>query len=172
MASFTTRDLENPLKASVLRSGLHYLKHTYNLSDEAVVETWVENPYWQYFCGCEYFEHEFPIDPTSMTRWRNRLQEAGMEKLLEQTIKIGLKTGVLKQQQLKRLSIDTTVQEKAIAFPTDARLYQKMRLKLVKKARDCGIELCQSYIRVGRRSFVMHQRYSPARQFKTCRQAA
>jgi len=155
-----------PAKSTRLMVGLHYLKYIYNLSDEAVVETWAENPYWQYFCGCEYFEHEFPIDPTSMTRWRNRLQEAGMEKLLEQTIKAGLKTGVLKRQQLKRLSVDTTVQEKAIAFPTDARLYQKMRLKLVKKARDCGIELRQSYRRVGKRAFVMHQRYSHARQFK------
>ena len=72
-----------PAKSTRLMVGLHYLKYTYNLSDEAVVETWVENPYWQYFCGAEYFEHEFPIDPTSMTRWRNRLQEAGMEKLLE-----------------------------------------------------------------------------------------
>jgi len=58
------------------------------------------------------------------------------------------------------------VQEKAIAFPTDARLYQKMRVKLVKKARDCGIALRQSYSRVGKRAFVMHNRYSHARQFK------
>ena len=155
-----------PAKSTRLMVGLHYLKYSYNLSDEAVVERWVENPYWQYFCGEEYFEHEPPIDPTSMTRWRNRIKEAGMETLLLETIKAGLKTGVLKRHHLKKLAVDTTVQEKAIAFPTDARLYQKMRLKLVKKAASCRVELRQSYKRVGKRAFVMHHRYSHARQFK------
>ena len=155
-----------PAKSTRLMVGFHYLKYAYNLSDESVVERWVENPYWQYFCGGEFFEHELPIDPTSMTKWRNRIKEAGMEKLLEQTIKAGLKTGVLKQHQLRKLTVDTTVQEKAIAFPTDARLYQKMRLKLAKKAGDYGIQLRQSYRRVGKRAFVMHHRYSHARQFK------
>ena len=60
-----------PGVATRLMVGLHYLKHTFDLSDEAVVERWVENPYWQYFCGEEYFSHELPIDPSSMTRdWR------------------------------------------------------------------------------------------------------
>lgn len=139
-----------PAKPTRLMVGLHYLKYTYNLSDEAVVETWIENPYWQYFCGEQYFQHELPIEPTSMTKWRNRIKDAGMEKLLEQTISAGLKTGILKQHQLKKLVVDTTVQEKAIAFPTDARLYHKMRLKLVKKAQQCGVELRQSYHRVAK----------------------
>jgi len=86
--------------------------------------------------------------------------------LLEQTIRAGLKTGILKQHQLKRLVADTTVQEKAIAFPTDARLYHKMRLKLVKKAQLCDIELRQSYHRVAKRAFVMQHRFSHARHFK------
>lgn len=155
-----------PAKPTRLLVGLHYLKYTYNLSDEAVVERWIENPYWQYFCGEQYFQHEFPIDPTSMTKWRNRIKDAGAEKLLEQTIRAGLKTGILKQHQLKRLVADTTVQEKAIAFPTDARLYHKMRLKLVKKAKQCGVELRQSYSRVAKRAFVMQHRFSHARHFK------
>jgi IS5 family transposase len=155
-----------PAKPTRLMVGLHYLKYTYNLSDEAVVEMWIENPYWQYFCGEQYFQHQFPIDPTSMTKWRNRIKDAGMEKLLEQTIVAGLKTGTLKQHQLKRLVADTTVQEKAIAFPTDARLYHKMRLKLVKKAEQCGVELRQSYQRVAKRAFCLQHRYSHARQLK------
>jgi len=155
-----------PAKPTRLMVGLHYLKYTYNLSDEATVRMWIENPYWQYLCGEQYFQHRFPIDPTSMTRWRNRIKDAGMEKLLEQTIIAGLKTGVLKQHQLKKLVADTTVQEKAIAFPTDARLYHKMRLKLVNKARWCGVELRQSYHRVAKRAFCLQHRYSHARQFK------
>jgi len=146
--------------------GIHYLKYTYNLSDESVVERWVENPYWQYFCGEQYFQHQLPIEPTTMTKWRNRIKDEGMEKLLEQTVKVGLKTGILKQHQLKRLTADTTVQEKAIAFPTDAKLYQKMRIKLVKKAKEHSVELRQSYERVGKKAFVMHHRYSHAKQFK------
>jgi IS5 family transposase len=155
-----------PAKPTRLMVGLHYLKYTYNLSDEAVVRMWIENPYWQYFCGEQYFQHQFPIDPTSMTRWRNRIKDAGMEKLLEQTIIAGLKTGALKQHQLKKLVADTTVQEKAIAFPTDARLYHKMRLKLVNKAQRCGVELRQSYQRVSKRAFCLQHSYSHAKQFK------
>ncbi len=155
-----------PAKPTRLMAGLHYLKSAYNLSDESVVERWIENPYWQYFCGEQYFQHEFPIDPTSMTKWRNRIKDAGMEKLLEQTISAGLKTGTVKPHQLKKIVVDTTVQEKATAFPTDARLYHKMRIKLVKKAQDNDIELRQSYQRVAKRAFVMQHRFSHARQFK------
>ena len=53
--------------------GLHYLKYTFNESDESVVERWVENPYWQYFCGYEYLQHELALHPTSLTRWRDRV---------------------------------------------------------------------------------------------------
>jgi IS5 family transposase len=155
-----------PAKSTRLMVGLHYLKYSYNLSDEAIVAGWVENPYWQYFCGEQYFQHEFPIDPTSMTKWRNRLQSKGVEKLLEETIKAGLVTGILKQHQLDKLVADTTVQQKAIAFPTDARLYHKMRLKLVKKAQECGLELRQSYQRVAKKAFIMQHRFSHARQMK------
>jgi IS5 family transposase len=72
-----------------------------------------------------YFEHEMPIDPSSMVRWRKRIGEAGAEDLLKQTIGSGLKIKAIKGHQLKRVNVDTTVQEKAIRYPTDARLYQK-----------------------------------------------
>ena len=155
-----------PAKPTRLMVGLHYLKYAHNLSDEEVVQRWIENPYWQYFCGERYFQHQFPIEPTSMTKWRNRIKDAGMEKLLEQTIVAGLKTGTLKRHQLERLVADTTVQEKAIAFPTDARLYHRMRLKLVKKASSAGVELRQSYQRVAKRAFCLQHRFTHARQFK------
>lgn len=74
-----------PAVATRLMVGLHYLKHLYQLSDEDVVEQWVENPYWQYLCGSQYFEHEFPIHPTSMTRWRKKVAASGAEQLVAET---------------------------------------------------------------------------------------
>ena len=155
-----------PAKPTRLLVGLHYLKHAFDLSDEEVVEQWVENPYWQHFCGEEYFQHEFPIDPSSMTKWRNRVKSAGLEKLLEQTIVSGLKTRVLKRTSLNRINVDTTVQEKAVTFPTDSKLYHRMREKLVNEAKACGIELRQSYKRLSKNSLFMQGRYRHARQGK------
>ncbi len=74
-----------------LMVGLHYLKYIYSLSDEAVVERWVENPYRQYLCGGVFFEHKFPIDPSSMSRFRERLKRAGLEELFKETIRAGLR---------------------------------------------------------------------------------
>ena len=127
-------DAGRPAISTRLMAALHYLKYTDNLSDEDVVSGWVENPYWQYFSGMKYFEHEFPIHPTSMTRWRKRIGESGAEELLKETIEAGLKLKAVKKTQLKRINIDTTVQEKDIRFPTDARLYDRVRELLV---RDC-----------------------------------
>jgi len=146
--------------------GLHYLKHAYNVSDEAVVERFLENPYWQYFCGCEYFQHEFPLDPTSLVKWRKRIGPKGMEKLLQATIETAKSKEYLTEKHLERVNVDTTVQEKAIAFPTDARLYHKARRILVRLAKRAGTELRQTYERLGKRAFIMHGRYSHARQTK------
>ncbi len=70
--------------AACLIAGLHHLKHLHDLSDEQVVRDWIENTYWQYFCGEEYFQHQMPIHPTTMTKWRNRLGKSGSETLLQQ----------------------------------------------------------------------------------------
>lgn len=158
-----------PAKPTRLMVGLHYLKHAKGLSDEEVVAQWVENAYWQLFCGEECFQHAFPIDPSSMTRWRNRLRSEGLEKLLEQTIVSGLKTKVLKRTSLQRLNVDTTVQEKAVSFPTDAKLYHNLRIKLVREAKVQGVELRQTYTRKSKQSLVMQSRYAHARQMKRSR---
>ena len=71
------RPLGRPAKPTRLMVGLSYLQHTFNLSDEAVVQRWIENPYDQWFCGCEYFQHELPCDPSSLTRWRKRIGPEG-----------------------------------------------------------------------------------------------
>lgn len=115
-------DMGRPGNAIRLMVGLHYLKHTFNESDESLVERWVENPYWQYFCGYEYLQHTFPIHPTSMVKWRQRVGAERLEQLLGETIRIAMATKQVSPQQLRQITVDTTVQEKAIAFPTDARL--------------------------------------------------
>lgn len=114
-------DEGRPAIATRLMAALHYLKYTHDLSDEDTVALWVENPYWQHFSGRQHFEHKFPIDPSSMTRWRKRIGVDGAETLLSQTITTAVKQGYLKRAQLTKVSVDTTVQTKEIRFPTDAR---------------------------------------------------
>jgi IS5 family transposase len=120
---------------------LHYLKYQFDLSNEVVVAQWVENIYWQHFSGEQFIQYEAPIDPSSMTRWRKRLGEEGAELMLKQTIDAGMKMRVITPRQIKRVNIDTTVQTKAIRFPTDARLYNRARERLVKEARKRGLRI-------------------------------
>ena len=152
-----------------LMVALHYLKYQHDLSDEDVVALWVENPYWQHFSGMRHFQHQMPIDPSSMTRWRKRLGDAGAEQMLRATIEAGMKMRVIRPAELKRVNVDTTVETKAIRFPTDARLYQRMRERLVKAARGEGLTIKQSYRHVGRRLLMQSSRYAHARQMKRAR---
>jgi IS5 family transposase len=147
-----------------LMVGLQYLKHSYNESDESIVEKFIENPYWQYFCGYEYFQHYFPIDPSSLTRFRQRIGSRGIEELFKELLNTAKRTGNLKKSHLNKVNVDTTVQEKAIAFPTDARLYYKMRESLVRAAEKRGIELRQNYKRVSKKVLAKQGHYSHAKQ--------
>jgi len=99
------------------------------------------------------------LHPTALVKWRKRIGEAGMECLLAETIACAGRMGALTHHDVAKVNVDTTVQEKAIAFPTDARLYQKMRISLVREARRQGIELRQTYERVGKKALVMRGRY-------------
>jgi len=92
--------------------GLHYLKHTSDLSDEKVLREWVKKPYWKYVCGEKFFQYRLPIDVSSMSRWRARIEQAGAEKMLHAMIQAGLKVGLIKSKMLERVNVDTTVQEK------------------------------------------------------------
>ena len=158
-----------PATSTRLMVSLHYLKYTHDLSDEAVLRGWVENPYWQYLSGMEFFCHEPPVNPSSMSRWRSRVGEAGGEELLRQTIEAGLRMGVIKPSELRRVNVDTTVQEKHIRFPTDPRLYDRMRERLVMAARREGVALRQSYVRVGKRLLAQQSRYAHAKQWRRAR---
>ena len=144
----------------------HYLKHAFDESDESVVARWVENPYWQYFCGFEYMQHDCPIHPTSLVKWRQRVGADRLEKLLAETIRLALKHKQVTSQQLGKITVDTTVQEKAIAFPTDARLYTKMLLRLVNLSKKRNIPLRQTYIRKAPQLLRQQGRYAHARQYK------
>ena len=146
--------------------GLHYLKHAYNESDESVVAGLLENPYWQYFCGFKHFQHELPIDPSSLTRWRKRLGPDKIEELLSATIDTAKEEKLLTEKHVERVNVDTTVQEKAIAFPTDARLYHKVRRVLVKAAKKMHIDLRQNYERTSKKVFLKQGRYASAGQYK------
>jgi IS5 family transposase len=148
-----------------LMAGLATLKHTYNLSDEVVCELWVENPYYQYFCGEEFFRHRLPFDRSSMTNWRNRMGAERLQALLQESLAAATRSGAIKPSDLARAVVDTTVQPKNVTFPTDAKLVNRAREKLVTLAKKLGVELRQSYVRVGKLALVKHQRYAHARQF-------
>ncbi len=159
-------DNGRPAISTRLMVALHYFKYTFDLSDDDVVQAWVENPYWQYFSGMKHFEHRLPIHPSSMTRWRKRVGEAGAEELLKETIATGLQLQVIKPVEFKKINVDTTVQEKNIRFPTDARLYDRARELLVKEAEKKEIHLRQSYKRLSKRLLLQQGRYAHAKQMK------
>jgi IS5 family transposase len=170
-AGFFPSGKGRPATPPRLVAGLLYLQHAYRLSDEAVVARWVENPYYQHLTGETFFQHKLPIDPSSLTRWRGRIGEEGVEWLLTQTIRAGQKSGAIDGDSAKRVAVDTTVMEKNIAYPTDARLYERARDQLVALAQEAGVELRQSYARLAPRLALQVGRYAHARQFKRMRKA-
>ena len=149
-----------------LVAGLLYLQHAYDCSDEAVVNTWIENPYFQYFTGETYFQTELPIDPSSLTRWRQRIGEEGVETMLAVTIDAARHIGLVKAASVEKVIVDTTVMPKAIAHPTDSRLLEKSRQQLVKLASEQGLKLRQNYNRQAPQLAVQVGRYAHAKQFK------
>lgn len=149
-----------------LMAGLAILKHTFDLSDEELCARWVENPYFQYLCGEEFFRHDLPFDRSSMTRWRQRMGEERIKALLQESLVIAVKTGAMKPQDTRRVIVDTTVQPKNVMFPTDAKLLHRARERLVRLSKEVGLDLRQSYVRIGKQMLIRHQRYAHAKQFK------
>jgi IS5 family transposase len=148
-----------------LMAGLAILKHTYDLSDEVLCERWVENPYYQFFCGEEFFQHRLVFDRSSLTRWRQRMGEERLQALLQESLAVAVKTEAIEPSDLNRIIVDTTVQPKNVMFPTDARLLNRAREILVRAAKR------QSYARVGKFALIKHQRYAHAKQFKRANRA-
>jgi transposase, IS5 family len=164
-AVYTDKPGQPPLPTRLM-AGLAILKHTYDLSDEALCDRWVENPYFQYFCGEEFFQHALVFDRSSLTRWRQRMGEDKLKTLLQESLAVATRTDAMKPSDLARVEIDTTVQPKAVMFPTDAKLLNRARERLVRLAKKLGVSLRQSYRRVGKLALIKHQRYAHAHQFK------
>jgi IS5 family transposase len=160
-----------PPLATRLMAGLAILKHMHDLSDEALCERWVENPYYQLFCGEEFFQHRLPFDRSSLTRWRQRMGEEKLVALLQESLNVAVRTDAAKPSDFTDVIIDTTVQPKAVAFPTDARLMHRALMRLVRLARKHGVRLRQTYVRVGKFALMKHQRYAHAKQFKRANRA-
>src|SRR5215210_5427554 len=133
-----------------LMAGLAILKHMHDLSDEVLCARWVENPYDQLFCGEEFFCHKLPFDRSLLTRWRQRMGEDKLVALIQESLAVATRMGAAKPADFRQVVIDTTVQEKAIAFPTDAKLMHRARERLVRLAQARGVNLRQSYARVGK----------------------
>lgn len=158
-----------PGKDIRLLVGLHYLKHAFNESDESLLDRWVENPYWQYFCGFSTMQHEVPLHSTSLTKWRQRIGADRLAVLLEETVAIALTDHHITKKELAQVIVDTTVQEKNITHPTDSKLYFKALEKLAAAARNRSVQLRQTYLRVGKKAAIMVGRYAHAKQFRRMR---
>jgi len=161
-----------PPKPVRLVVGIMLLQHMHNLSDELVVERWVENPYWQYFCGYDYLQWECPLDSSSLTRWRKRLSKEMLENILSMTVTVALDVGMVKKKDLEVVIADTTVMPKHIEFPTDTKLLEKARKKLVSLAEEHGIELRQNYNLVAKKSLRKLGGYLHAKQMKRAKKEA
>jgi IS5 family transposase len=144
--------------------GLLLLKQIYGLSDEAVCERWVYDPYFQFFTGEEFFQHEFPHERSDLSHWRKRLGDK-LELLLAESLRVAHASGALRTRDLARVTVDTTVQPKNITFPTDAKLLHAAIKGLNRLAQKHGVRLRQSYIRVAQRAAMMAGRYAHAKQF-------
>jgi len=152
-----------------LMVSLLYLKHAFNESDEGVVERWAETPTWQYFSGMDYFEHRFPCDTTLIGKFRKLIGEDGVEELLSQTISVALNLKAIPKKALETVVVDSTVQPKAIAHPTDSRLLEVARRKLVDIAKSVGIDLKQTFAKEGKQLTRKAGGYAHARQFRRMR---
>ncbi len=130
---------------------------------------WAKKPYWQFFCGGEYFETRLLCDPSGLTRFRRALGDAGVEELLAKTIEAAVSMQAIAPKDLERVIVDSTVQERAIAFPTDSRLLDVARRKLVLIAKRAGLVLRQTFEKEGRSLKRRAGCYAHARQFRRLR---
>lgn len=129
--------------------GLMLLKQIFNLSDEALIDRWIENPYWQYFCGEHNFQKNKPMDPSEFVYFRKRIGSEGAEKLLKLSVQL-----FGSEACEREVLIDSTVQEKNITYPTDSKLHIRIIKKAVRIAQESGVELRQTYTRVSKQLLI------------------
>ena len=148
-----------------MMAGLTFLKYMFAMSDQDVLDNWCENPYWQYFCGGEFFEHRPPTDQATMSRWRSRSGEAGAKEMIMETLASALRNKVAKRKDFERVNVDTTVQEKNVRFPTDARTLDRARERVVATGEKLGVRFSRNYVRKGKTMLRKHSGYVKAKQF-------
>ena len=152
-----------------LMASLMYLKHAFDESDEGVCERWSETPTWQYFSGLDYFEHKLPCDPTLLVKFRRLLGEEGVEEMLSHTVAAAQNLKFISKKQIETVIVDSTVQPKAVAYPTDSRLLEVARRKLVEIAKKAGLELKQTFAKEGKQLTRKASGYAHAKQFRRMR---
>lgn len=145
--------------------GLLLLKHIYGLSDEAVCERWVCDPYFQHFTGEGFFQHAFAHERSDLSHWRKRLGDK-LELLLAESLRVAHEAGAPRTRDLERVTVDTTVQPKNVAFPTDAKLVHAAIKGVVRLAKKHAVRLRQSYLLIAKHAAMMAGRYAHAKQFK------
>ena len=119
-------------------------------------------PHHQLFCGEEFFVHRLPFDRSSMTRWRQRMGEDKLVALIQESLDVATRIGAAKPADFSKVIVDTKVQSKSVAFPTDAKLMHRARERLIRLAKKHGVDLTPTYERVGKRAPIAHQRYAHA----------
>jgi len=160
-----------PAKPVRLIVGILMLQHMSGLSDEQTLKVWVENPYWQMFCGYDFLQWKCPLDPSSLTNWRKRLGEDKMKVILGATVKCAINTQLVSKRDLQSAIADTTLMEKNIAHPTDARLYYKSLKSLIKVAQTHKIALRQTYKFMSKKQLRLSSSYAHARKMKQAKKA-
>ena len=140
-----------PAKPIRLMCGLLILKHLRNLSDESVVEQWSENAYYQYFCGMQEFTPCAPCASSELVHFRNRIGEKGIELIFQESIRVNNEDD--DDHHHDTAFIDSTVQEKNITFPTDAKLHKKIIRKVLDIVQQLELPLRQSYTFVLKRIY-------------------
>ena len=154
-----------------LMASLQYLKNSFNLSDEELVQRWSENVVWQFFSGMEYYGPRLPCDATQIGRFRRAVGEQGLEQMLKATIETAVQIKAIKPAELERVIVNTTVQEGAIAHPVDSRLLEIARHKVVSSAKGLGISLKQTFAAEAKELRRKAGSYAHAKQFKRLKKA-
>src|SRR3974390_1564101 len=152
-AVYTDKPGHPPLPTRLM-AGLAILKHMQDLSDEALCEHWIENPYYQLFCGEEFFRHKLVFDRSSLTRWRQRMGGERLPARRPESPPGAAGPPAAKPADFAKVIVDTTVQPKAVAHPTDAKLMHRAREKLVRLAQRDRICLRQTSARVRKHLLV------------------
>jgi IS5 family transposase len=152
-----------------LMAGIHILKHMFDMSDEDAVKRLCGDVYWMAFCGINepFISDDWePLDPTTMTKFRNRIGVEGVQKI----------EGVVRDQLLaeKRISpksefADTTAMEKNVAYPTDTNLLDRGRKRIIKgfqKLKELGrkIKIGRTFARKARKALLEIAKLGHGRQ--------